>query len=438
MKTTTSAANQYAPIYRNTAAYARENGEQRLYFASRNANEDCAHAIGNAIGAHYDGSHLDTDAIIETVTAEYGAERVTYVLANTVQVMAEDGRMSRANVEWAQAIDVTIDRDRNAGFAVTAELAHATLVDALITVYRKALETAQTESETVETTAAPVAAEAAQKPAEAAKKTTAAQQPAEAAVKFAQGNYYAVRSWSDSKEDYYTSNVYEVIKRTPKTVTVREVWGRDCTRTAPDGCSVESHKWSDPIEGRYSMTERIHISGDNEYALIGYGMCSDRLSAANVFTLPETAAAKAARIAAEAAQELAKIVETTAAHLPTLHDLHLLAACFDPIANELAPVFGAFCITQIGSETIWNGSTQYYPDLSCLPLEALCDLFDEEYNCSYAFDDVPTANYHERTYRWLADALRKVNPGAFSGRVNNDSYLHPGRENARYWFCKAV
>lgn len=167
MKTTTSTAAQYAPIYRNTAAYARDNGEQRLYFASRNANEDCAHAIGKAINAHYDGCHLDTDAIIETVTAEYGAERVTYVLANTAQVMAEDGRMSRANVEWAQTIDVTIDRDRNAGFAVTAELAHATLVGALITAYRKALETAQTESETVETTAAPVAAEAAQKPAEA-------------------------------------------------------------------------------------------------------------------------------------------------------------------------------------------------------------------------------------------------------------------------------
>lgn len=175
MKTTTSTATQYAPIYRNTAAYARENGEQRLYFASRNANEDCAHAIGKAINAHYDGCHLDTDAIIETVTAECGAERVTYVLANTAQVMAEDGRMSRANFEWAQTIDVTIDRDRNAGFAVTAELAHATLVDALITAYRKALETAQTEPETVETTAAPAAAEAAKKT------TTAAQKPAEAA-----------------------------------------------------------------------------------------------------------------------------------------------------------------------------------------------------------------------------------------------------------------
>ena len=178
MKTTTSTATQYAPIYRNTAAYARENGEQRLYFASRNANEDCAHAIGKSINAHYDGSHLDTDAIIETVTAEYGAERVAYVLANTAQVMAEDGRMSRANVEWAQAIDVTIDRDRNAGFAVTAELAHATLVDALVTAYREALETAQTEPETVETTAAPVAAEAAQQPAEAAEPDTVASAPA--------------------------------------------------------------------------------------------------------------------------------------------------------------------------------------------------------------------------------------------------------------------
>ena len=430
MKTTTSTANQYAPIYRNTAAYARETGEQRLYFASRNANEDCAHAIGKAIGAHYDGCHLDTDAIIETVTAEYGAERVAYVLANTAQVMAEDGRMSRANVEWAQAIDVTIDRDRNVGFAVTAELAHATLVDALVTAYREALETAQTEPETVETTATPAAAEAAQQPA--------AQQPAEAAVKFVQGNYYAVKSWSDSKEDYYVGNVYKVIMRTPKTVTVREVWGRDCTHTTPDGCFVEFHKWSDPIEGRYSMAERIHVSGDNEYILLGYGMCSDLLSAANEFTLPETAAAKAARIAAGAAQELAKIVETTAAHVPTLHDLHLLAACFDPTANELAPVFGAFCITQIGSETIWDGSTKYYPDLSCLPIEALCDLLDEEYNQSYAFDDAPTVNYHERTYKWLSDALRKVNPNAFSGLVDNDPYLHPERESARYWFCKAA
>ena len=133
-----------------------------------------------------------------------------------------------------------------------------------------------------------------------------------------------------------------------------------------------------------------------------------------------------------------KTTTSTAAHLPTLHDLHLLAACFDPTANELAPAFGAYGITETDHQTMWDCSKQYYPDLSCLPVKTLCDLFDVAYNLDGTYDDVPMANYHQRVFGWLSEALCKVNPDAFAALANNDLYLHPERESARYWFCKAA
>ena len=64
-------------------------------------NVECKLAIEQAIARHYDGSHLDSTAAREVVE-KFGAERVLYVLAGTLQQNEWDGRFSRDNKAWAK------------------------------------------------------------------------------------------------------------------------------------------------------------------------------------------------------------------------------------------------------------------------------------------------------------------------------------------------
>ena len=52
---------------------------------------DCKNAIENAIRENFDGMHLTHDAA-KGVLEEYGAERVVFILSNTVQRLEHDGR----------------------------------------------------------------------------------------------------------------------------------------------------------------------------------------------------------------------------------------------------------------------------------------------------------------------------------------------------------
>lgn len=94
------------PIYRQTAQYAMEHGERDAYFASRKAYEECKKAIDNSISSHFDGMHLGKDCLAE-VMAKYSPERVTDVLACTIQQKEWDARFSRSNREWAAEIDTS-------------------------------------------------------------------------------------------------------------------------------------------------------------------------------------------------------------------------------------------------------------------------------------------------------------------------------------------
>lgn len=79
------------PIYQLSAAYARENGELEQYHASRKLNRACKDAIEAAIQEHFDGTYLSKTAV-DGVLKQFSPERVTYVLANTVQQQDWDGR----------------------------------------------------------------------------------------------------------------------------------------------------------------------------------------------------------------------------------------------------------------------------------------------------------------------------------------------------------
>ncbi len=105
--------NEEPPVYRHTADYAMEHGELQEYNLSYQANEKCKEAIQEAISSHYDGNRLCVDAAVKEVLGKFGAERVQYLLANTVQRKIWDGRISPESKAWAQTISIPND-NRNA------------------------------------------------------------------------------------------------------------------------------------------------------------------------------------------------------------------------------------------------------------------------------------------------------------------------------------
>lgn len=64
----------------------------------------CKNAIEKAIAEKFDGYRLPKDTA-EAVIQEYGFERVSYVLANSIMHKRQDGRFSPENKEWAKAIE---------------------------------------------------------------------------------------------------------------------------------------------------------------------------------------------------------------------------------------------------------------------------------------------------------------------------------------------
>lgn len=131
----------YLPVYRRTADYAREAGERDEYRASYQENIKCKQAIEKAISLDYDGQYLNDNAIL-TVLDAFGPERLSWVLGNTITMKEHDGRFSRSNKAWAQAMSIPIDRDgfgslRNWSYTVES---HPAILDLYTTLLRKELE----------------------------------------------------------------------------------------------------------------------------------------------------------------------------------------------------------------------------------------------------------------------------------------------------------
>ncbi len=95
----------FLPIYPHDRKYAMEHGEVKQSVASYKENIACREAIEKAISEGFDGMSLSGGAA-KDVLAEFGAERVSCVLAATIQNKSWDGRFSRNNKEWAAAIQV--------------------------------------------------------------------------------------------------------------------------------------------------------------------------------------------------------------------------------------------------------------------------------------------------------------------------------------------
>ena len=130
------------PVYKETAAYAIDNGEIDLYRRSLRVNVECRMAIEDAIADGYDGQRLDTGSV-KDIIQQFGAERVGYVLANTVQQKDWDGRFSHENKEWAKGISVCPEKAES--FIV--DKAHSGLTNLFVSAARKELRETERAAE---------------------------------------------------------------------------------------------------------------------------------------------------------------------------------------------------------------------------------------------------------------------------------------------------
>jgi|GEM_PF-528247 len=124
------------PIWPYSLAEALRNGGQGLWQASHRENVLCAGAIDQAIAAHFDGSHLNREAI-EEVVRQFGFPRVNFVLANTVRQL-NDGCFSENNKKWAGSLYLPADEFQ--GMNLRADYvvrSHPDVVDDFISLARQ-------------------------------------------------------------------------------------------------------------------------------------------------------------------------------------------------------------------------------------------------------------------------------------------------------------
>lgn len=127
----------YPPVYTHTLDYAMEHASADAYLDSRKLNLDCKRAVEDAILEKFDGMRLAHDAAAP-VLKEYGPERVTFVLASTVQHLSGDGRFSKENRAWAESFAIPENTrngmDLNADYTVSS---HPAVLDGFIGLARE-------------------------------------------------------------------------------------------------------------------------------------------------------------------------------------------------------------------------------------------------------------------------------------------------------------
>lgn len=125
-------------VYPYSGDYAYDHGELDQYRESNKLNVACKEAIQAAISRHYNGEHLDEEAV-HLVVARFGTARTSFVLANTVQEKDWDGRISHSNKGWARPIPIlpdenTFGNNNRLRYVVNS---HPGLIDTFISIFRK-------------------------------------------------------------------------------------------------------------------------------------------------------------------------------------------------------------------------------------------------------------------------------------------------------------
>jgi len=123
------------PIYPHTGEYAREHGELDAFLASLETNVACRDAIETAIREGFDGMSLHADT--KGVLAVFGAERVSHVLAATLQGIRNDPRVSSGNQAWAATVPMFDTVSRHRDYLITS---HPGVLSIFVTQTRKEMD----------------------------------------------------------------------------------------------------------------------------------------------------------------------------------------------------------------------------------------------------------------------------------------------------------
>ncbi len=124
-------------VYGHTLSYAIEHGEVQEYKASRTLDRECKAAIEETIQQNFNGMNLKHD-IVKPLAEQYGSERMTFVLANTLQQESWDGRFSKDNKAWAE--EFPISENILNGMDMNTELiisSHPAVLDGFIDMFRR-------------------------------------------------------------------------------------------------------------------------------------------------------------------------------------------------------------------------------------------------------------------------------------------------------------
>jgi hypothetical protein len=120
-------ASGHAPVF-----YDSPEGNREAYFENQRQNVECAKKLGQSLWKHFSGFSLDSAAVLDDVK-EYGIERVSVVLANTMRLREGDARFSSKNREWGEGIALPVSVIR-----ITTEVAsHSEIVNAFVTAVRE-------------------------------------------------------------------------------------------------------------------------------------------------------------------------------------------------------------------------------------------------------------------------------------------------------------
>lgn len=107
------------PVYQFSFDYAQAHDECAQYNASFDANVACKEAVETAVNEYYADNRFNSVAAAREVIKEFGYERTFYVLANMVQHLEHDGRISQKNKEWARTIPIPAEDRKRAYYMVT-------------------------------------------------------------------------------------------------------------------------------------------------------------------------------------------------------------------------------------------------------------------------------------------------------------------------------
>jgi len=124
---------KYYPVYYYSRSYAEEHDELNAYRISNKENQICLSTLENAIRNNYANSRLK-EGFEEKVIAQFGIDRVSFVLASVIASHDWDGRYSAENKAWAKSI-VPSENDEVGRVLYTNE--HPVLLNAVTDRIRK-------------------------------------------------------------------------------------------------------------------------------------------------------------------------------------------------------------------------------------------------------------------------------------------------------------